>query len=202
MTDETPDRIARLGVLLSGSGRTLQNLLDRSAEGRLAGEVVCVLSDRDSAFGLERARAAQIPAVCAQEADAVWTTLREYRVDIVCLAGYLRLLPIPDDFADGRVLNIHPSLLPAHGGKGMYGDRVHRAVLDAKDIQSGCTVHACDNAYDTGPVVVQRSVPVIHGDTVETLAARVFDEECEAFPAAINITSRRLGFHVPPDCRA
>lgn len=174
----------RLGVLLSGSGRTLQNLVDRIADGRLRAEVACVISDREDALGLQRARKAGIPAFCERDRDRIYDVLRRHGVELVCLCGYLRLLPIAEDFA-GRVMNIHPALLPKYGGKGFYGDRVHRAVLEAGETESGCTVHLCDEIYDHGPVLVQRRVPVLRSDTVETLAARVFEAECEAYPEAI-----------------
>lgn len=172
------------GVLLSGGGRTLQNLLDRARENRLPIDIRCVISDRADAYGLERARNAGVPAFCERDAQATWRILREHGVELVCLAGYLRLLPIPADF-EGAVLNIHPALLPKFGGKGFYGDRVHRAVLEAGEAETGCTVHVCDNEYDRGPILLQRRVPVREGDTADTLAARVFEAECEAFPAAI-----------------
>jgi len=104
----------------------------------------------------------------------------------VCLAGFLQLLTIPEDFA-GRVMNIHPALIPAFCGKGFYGHRVHEAVLEAGVKVSGCTVHFADNLYDHGPVIVQRTVPVRDGDTAEVLAARVFEQECEAYPEAIRL---------------
>jgi phosphoribosylglycinamide formyltransferase-1 len=173
-----------VGVLLSGGGRTLQNLLDRSRAGELAIDIRCVISDREGAYGLERARKADVPAYHERDPDAVWTLLREHGAELVCLAGYLRLLPIPDDY-EGAVLNIHPALLPKFGGKGYYGDRVHRAVLEAGENTSGCTVHVCDNEYDRGPILLQKEVPVRPDDTVGSLAARVFEAECEAFPAAI-----------------
>lgn len=174
----------RLGILLSGSGRTLQNLLDRIADGRLRARVACVVSDREDAFGLQRARDAGVPAFHERDHGRVYDILRRHEVDLVCLCGYLRLLPIPTDFA-GRVMNIHPALLPKHGGQGYYGNRVHRAVLAAGDAESGCTVHLCDEIYDHGPILVQKRVPVLEGDTVDTLAARVFEAECEAYPEAI-----------------
>lgn len=174
----------RLGVLLSGSGRTLQNLIDRIADRRLDAVIACVISDRAEAGGLERARRARLPAIVERDATAIWDLLRAHGVDLVVLAGYLRLLPIASDYA-GRVLNIHPALLPRYGGKGFHGERVHRAVLDAGDRESGCTVHVCDDQYDHGPIVLQQKVPVLPGDDVEALAARVFAAECEAYPAAI-----------------
>lgn len=176
----------RIGVLLSGGGRTLQNLLDKIAAGTLDATITGVVADREGAFGLERARRAGVPVLVAREADAIYAFLRERRAELICLAGYLRLLPIAEDFR-GRVLNIHPALLPKFGGKGFYGDRVHRAVLEAGETETGCTVHHADDRYDEGAVLVQKRVPVLPDDTVESLAARVFAAECEAYPEAIAI---------------
>lgn len=183
MTSRTNVR-PRLGVLLSGSGRTLQNLLDRIADGRLRASIAGVASDRDDAFGLQRAIDSGLETRCLREPSAIWSWLGELDVDFVVLAGYLRLLPIVPEFAN-RVLNIHPALLPKFGGKGMYGDRVHEAVLKAREAESGCTVHLCNEHYDQGRILLQARVPVLPGDTSKTLAARVFMAECEAYPAAI-----------------
>lgn len=173
-----------VGVLLSGGGRTLQNLFDQSRAGELPIDVRCVISDREQAYGLERARQADVPAYFERDADRVFELLDEHGVELICLAGYLRLLPIPRKF-EGAVLNIHPALLPKHGGKGFYGDHVHRAVLEAGDPVTGCTVHLCTNEYDRGPILLQREVAVQPGDSVDTLAARVFEAECVAYPQAI-----------------
>jgi formyltetrahydrofolate-dependent phosphoribosylglycinamide formyltransferase len=181
--------------LLSGNGTTLQNLLDRSADGRLPAEVVLVVSNRSDAFGLERAQRAGVPTAVVERADCssrdefsrrIFDLCREARVDLVCLGGFLQLLPIPDDFA-GRVMNIHPALIPAFCGKGFYGHRVHEAVLAAGVKVSGCTVHFADNVYDHGPIILQRVVPVLDDDTADTLAERVFAQECEAYPEAIRL---------------
>ncbi|MDA0373805.1 MAG: phosphoribosylglycinamide formyltransferase [Planctomycetota bacterium] len=174
----------RIGVLLSGSGRSLQNLLDRSVDGRLHADVTCVVSDRPGVGGIDRATKARLPVLVERDADRIYAFLRAHGVELICLAGYLRLFPIADDFR-GRVLNIHPSLLPKFGGKGFYGDRVHTAVLEAGETESGCTVHHADDRYDEGAPLVQRRVPVLPGDDVGTLAARVFEAECEAYPEAI-----------------
>ncbi len=174
----------RLGILLSGTGRTFANLHERIQDGRLRASIGGVASDRADALGLQKARDAGLEARHLREPSAIWSWLLELDVDLVVLAGYLRLLPIVPDFA-GRVLNIHPSLLPNFGGKGMYGDAVHEAVLAAKASESGCTVHLCDNEYDRGRILLQARVPVRADDTPATLAARVFAAECEAYPAAI-----------------
>lgn len=177
------DRV-RLGVLLSGSGRTLQNLIDRTRSGALAAEIAVVVADRAGVQGITRAQIAGVPVFVERDAEATFAHLRAHRVDLVCLAGYLRLLKIPADFAR-RVLNIHPALLPKFGGKGFYGHAVHEAVLAAKESESGCSVHLCTDEYDRGPILVQRRVPVLPGDDADTLAARVFEAECEAYPEAI-----------------
>ena len=181
----------RLGVLLSGSGRTLQNLIDRIVDGRLRASIAGVASDRDDAYGLQRALEHGLEARHLREPSEIWSWLHELDCDLVILAGYLRLLPIIPEFHN-RVLNIHPSLLPKHGGKGMHGDRVHGAVLAARDSESGCTVHLCNERYDEGRVLLQAHVPVLPDDTVATLAARVFAAEWETYPAAIMLHWRSL----------
>jgi len=180
----------RLAVLASGGGTTLQNLLDRAADGRLDARIVGVIANKPDAFALERARRAGIPAVVVPphpRADfslRVFAAVRAWSVDYVALAGWLQLLAVPDDFRL-RVLNIHPSLLPAFGGQGMYGRHVHEAALAAGVKVSGCTVHFVDDTYDTGPIVEQRAVDVSGGATAEDVAKAVFAAECEAYPAAI-----------------
>jgi phosphoribosylglycinamide formyltransferase-1 len=185
----------RLAVFLSGNGTTLQNLLDRSADGRLNVRVVAVASNHPAAFGLERARAAGIPTAvverrsCASReefSDRLFGFARAAGAELVCLAGFLQLVLIPDDFTL-RVMNVHPALIPAFCGKGFYGHKVHEAALAVGVKVSGCTVHFADNEYDHGPIIVQRVVSVRDDDTAETLAARVFAEECEAYPEAIRL---------------
>lgn len=187
--------LIRLAVLLSGGGTTLQNLLDRSADGRLSARVVLALSSRANAFGLRRAEAAGVPTAvverkrCASAeefSERIFARCREVRPDLVCLAGFLHLVQIPDDFL-GRMMNIHPALIPAFCGKGFYGHRVHEAVLAHGVKVTGCTVHFADNVYDHGPIILQRTAPVLDDDTPETLAARVFEQECEALPEAIRL---------------
>lgn len=183
----------RLAVLLSGSGTTLQNLLDRIAAGLLRADIAVVVSSKTDAFGLTRARQANLATFvvernrCASRvefSDRIFAPCREAGVDLVCLAGFLQLLHIPEDFVN-RVLNIHPALIPAFCGKGYHGLTVHRAALEMGVKVSGCTVHFADNEYDHGPIVSQRVVPVLDDDTPESLAARVFAAECEAYPQAI-----------------
>jgi phosphoribosylglycinamide formyltransferase-1 len=190
----------RLAVLLSGNGTTLQNLIDRIADGRLPARIVQVVSSKAAAYGVERARKAGLPVAIAERkqfptleafSTAIFDHCRAAQADLVCLAGFLQLLRIPGDFA-GRVLNIHPALLPAFGGKGMYGHHVHKAVLQAGVAESGCTVHLVDDEYDHGPIVVQKRVPVLPGNTPESLAERVFAVECEAYPEAIQSVAAAL----------
>ena len=185
----------RLAVLISGAGTTLGNFIDRIATGKLCAEIVLVISSNPTAGGVERACRAGIPSdvVCREDygtvtafSAAVFARCREVSADLVTLAGYLKLLEIPADFA-GRVMNIHPALVPRFSGKGMYGHRVHRAVLEAGAKLSGCTVHFVDNEYDHGAIILQRTVPVLDDDTPESLAARVFEQECEAYPEAIQL---------------
>jgi phosphoribosylglycinamide formyltransferase 1 len=188
-----PDPI-RLVALVSGGGTTLQNLIDRIAAGTLPATIAGVVASRADAFGVTRAGRAGIPASVVERrgvaqsafAEQVWDAVRAFQPQLVCFAGWLHLLPIPADFRH-RVLNIHPALLPAFGGKGMYGHHVHAAVLEYGAKVSGCTVHFADDTYDTGPILVQRCVPVKDGDTPDTLAARVFQAECEAYPEAIKL---------------
>lgn len=179
-------------MLLSGAGRTLQNLLDRIGDGRLRAAIAGVASDRADAFGLQRAMDHGLDARHLKESSATWSWLSELDVDLVVMAGYLKLLPLIPEY-EGRVLNIHPALLPKFGGKGMHGDRVHAAVLAAKESESGCTVHLCNDRYDEGRILLQARVPVLAGDTPSTLAARVFAAECEAYPAGIAMRWQELG---------
>lgn len=193
MTDAPSTNRLRLAVLISGSGRTLANLLERSAAGSLSATVELVLANRDLIGGLEIAREAEVPTEVHPRvgqplgawSNVIFDRCREARVDLVVMAGFLALLEIPADFT-GRVINIHPSLLPAFGGKGFYGEHVHRAVLERGCTVSGCTVHYVDNEYDHGRVILQQAVPVLPEDDHERLAVRVFKAECDTLPAAIN----------------
>lgn len=173
--------------MLSGSGRTLLNLLDRIERGELRATVPIVIASRECP-GAQRARERGVPEVRVIPgeipAGELHTLLRGHAIDWVVLAGYLKLVHIPPAY-EGKVVNIHPALLPKHGGPGMHGDRVHEAVLASGDPESGCTVHLCDAVFDRGPIVLQRRCPVRPGDTVRTLADRVFALECEAYPEAL-----------------
>lgn len=185
----------RIAVLISGGGRTLENLVERSRSGAMPGEVVLALSSDPRAFGVERAQRLRVPVEVVERrahrdvdafSRAVWERVEAARADLACLGGFVHLVRIPERWR-GRVLNIHPALIPAFSGKGFWGERVHRAVLDSGVKVSGCTVHFCDDEYDHGPIVIQKVVPVRDGDTVDSLAARVFEAEKEAYPEAIRL---------------
>jgi formyltetrahydrofolate-dependent phosphoribosylglycinamide formyltransferase len=185
-------RPVRAVVLLSGSGTTLQNFLDRAAAGTCPIAVAGVVASRSDAFGLERARRAGIPTevVPMDRRDPVAASgpltavVDRFAPSLVCLAGFNFLWAFPDRY-EHRVMNVHPALLPRHGGRGCYGHHVHEAVLRAGERETGCTVHFADREYDRGPVILQRRVPVAPGDTPETLAARVQAAEREAYPEAV-----------------
>jgi len=184
----------RLVVLISAGGTTLQNLIDRISDGRFSAQIAGVVSSRGDVFGVERAKRAGLPVAVVPRkgpdfSQRVFAEVLKLEPDWVVLAGWLHLLTIPEELTH-RVLNIHPSLLPSFGGHGMYGHHVHEAVLQAGAKLTGCTVHFADNSYDTGPIIVQKSVPVQDDDTPNTLAARVYLAECEAYPEAITKLSR------------
>ena len=189
--------LLKVAVLLSGGGTTLQNLVDRSCEGTLpAARIAVVVSSRKDAYGLVRAREAGIDAHCVPSrgyrrdwgamSERVYEVIDPYDVDLIVLAGYMCYLHVHQKY-EGRMMNIHAALLPAFGGQGFYGLRVHEAVLEAGVKVSGCTVHFVDNRYDHGPIIIQRAVPVLDEDTPEALRGRVFEQECIAYPEAINL---------------
>ncbi|KAJ8908792.1 hypothetical protein NDN08_005496 [Rhodosorus marinus] len=185
-----------IAVLLSGGGRSLENVLQKIESGDLAGvNVKCVLASKKSAGGLGKAESRGIPTrvLTPKEfdteeefSDAITSSLDEFGVDLAVLAGWMHFYRIPDHYL-GKVVNIHPSLIPAFCGKGYYGERVHRAVLDFGAKITGCTVHFADNEYDHGPIILQRSVPVEEDDDDESLAARVFESEKLALPDALRL---------------
>lgn len=188
-------RVLNLAVLLSGTGRTLDNFQHAIAAGRLSARIAVVISSKPQAYGLERARQHGLEAFAVSRQDypdlpafnaAINAILARYTTDLVALAGFLSLYHPPPALAS-RVMNMHPALLPAFGGKGLYGERVHRAVLEAGVKVSGCTVHFADACYDHGPIILQQAVPVLEDDTIATLAARVFAAECELYPRAIQL---------------
>lgn len=185
----------KVAVLISGGGTTLRNLLTQIDTAGLPIEIVGVISSTAKARGLEYARASHIPVMVFQrgafDSDvaygrAIFDECRRWGCEYVVMGGFLKFVPIPDDFA-WRVINIHPSLIPAFCGHGMYGHHVHEAVLQYGAKLTGCTVHFVDNQYDHGPIILQRAVPVQDDDTPTTLAARVFEAECQAYPEALRL---------------
>lgn len=185
----------RLAVLISGGGTTLQNFIDQIAAGRLSAEIRIVIASRTDAAGLQRARAAGLPAVAIARKqfgdtnafnDALHDELARHELDLVLLGGFLSPLQLRGKY-NHRVLNIHPALIPAFCGKGFYGERVHRAAIEAGVKVSGCTVHFADDQYDHGPIILQGTVPVLDDDTPETLAARVHRVENELYPEAVRL---------------
>ena len=176
----------RMAVLLSGSGRTLDNFHERIMAGTLRATIEVVISNVNSALGLEKARRYGYPAFHAGNDEAINRIVAEYAVDLIVLAGYLKLYSAPAHL-QRAVLNIHPALIPSFCGAGYYGHHVHEAVKAKGCTVSGCTVHFANERYDDGPIVLQRCVPLDDADTPDDIAARVFAAECEAFPEAINL---------------
>jgi len=188
-------RRVRLGVLISGGGRTLLNIHEDIQRGRLNAEIPLVISSRSTVAGVERARNAGLRVGVVRKKDfpdvesfsrGLAEELDAAKVDLVVQGGWLCLWRIPPQY-ENRVMNIHPALLPSFGGQGMWGHHVHEAVLAAGCKVSGCTVHFCTNEYDKGPIIVQRTCPVADDDTPDTLADRVFEQECLAYPQAIQL---------------
>jgi phosphoribosylglycinamide formyltransferase-1 len=180
----------KIAVLLSGSGRTLDNFQQRIQAGTLRAEIQVVISNAANALGLEKARRYGYPAFHAVGSAATNELISRYQIDLVVLAGYLKLYQPPEALQQ-RVLNIHPSLIPAFCGPGFYGHYVHEAVLARGCSISGCTVHFANEAYDEGPIVMQRCVDISDCRTADEIADRVFAAECEAYPEAINLVDER-----------
>jgi phosphoribosylglycinamide formyltransferase-1 len=189
----------KLAVLISGSGRTLKNFIDLAVDGGLPVDIRLVISSAPNAGGLKFAEEVGIPTLVIRRSnfpqgadgdlqfgDAIFSACRDAGIDYVAMAGFLKFAPIREDFAN-RVVNIHPALVPAFCGAGMYGMRVHQAVLDAGVKVTGCTVHFVDNEYDHGPIIWQQPVPVFDDDTADTLAKRVFEVEKEAYPHVLRL---------------
>jgi phosphoribosylglycinamide formyltransferase-1 len=194
-------------VLVSGGGTNLQALLDAEKTGGLGpGKIALVVSDRPDVYALERAKTAGVSAVTAEPDKAIPPEERRHKlsdhilglaeshhIDLIVLAGFLSILKgkIIQQYS-GRMINLHPALLPKFGGNGMYGEKVHRAVLDAGEQESGCTVHLVDTGTDTGPILLQRKVPVLSGDTPDSLTERIHKEEHIAIVEAVRMMAKRL----------
>jgi phosphoribosylglycinamide formyltransferase-1 len=189
------DKPLRTVVLISGGGTTLRNLIERIEAGSLSVEIPLVIASNPGVGGLKFAADAGIPhqVIVRKDYDsqdafsrAIFDSCREVKAELVAMAGFIKRITIPDDFSN-RVTNIHPALIPSFCGKGFHGHHVHEAALQYGVKLSGCTVHFADNEYDHGPVIVQKSVPVLDDDTPDMLAARVFEAECEAYPQALQL---------------
>lgn len=180
----------KMAVLLSGSGRTLDNFHERIAGGSLAAKIQVVVSNVKGVLGLSKAQRYGYPAYHAADNAAINRILADYEIDIVCLAGYLKLYSPPPELARA-VINIHPSLIPSFCGDGFYGHHVHSGVKARGCTVSGCTVHFANERYDEGPIILQKCVELDYEDDIDTIAAKVFAIECEAFPEAINRVDER-----------
>jgi phosphoribosylglycinamide formyltransferase-1 len=194
-------------VLVSGGGTNFQALLEAEKNGKLGpGRLAAAVSDRPQAYALERAKLWGVPVYVVEpdmrlpkderrteHSDRICRIAGENDISMIVLAGYLSILAgkILKHY-EGRIINLHPSLLPKFGGMGMYGERVHRAVLDAGEKESGCTVHLVDDGTDTGPVLLQRRVPVLPGDTPDTLADRIHEQEHIAIVEAAALMAKRI----------
>jgi phosphoribosylglycinamide formyltransferase-1 len=190
-----------LAVIISGGGSNLQALIDACSKPDFPAQITVVISNRPDAFGLERAKDAWIPAEVVDHTQypnretfeaAIQDVLENYPVDLICLAGFMRILTAK--FVErwpGKIINTHPALLPKFGGKGMYGEHVHAAVLAAGETESGASIHYVIPEVDQGPVILQKTVPVLQGDTVETLAARVIAQEHVAYPEAVALIAQK-----------
>jgi phosphoribosylglycinamide formyltransferase-1 len=189
----------KLAVLFSGGGTTILNLLDYIEDGKLDAEIVLSIASRSDLTGIDRLADRGVDvAIAKQDGDSIEVAntkiqawLKEAQPDLILLCGYLRLLKI-EPWMEGRVLNIHPALLPDFCGKGMYGNHVHEAVIKSGEKVSGCTVHYVDEQYDNGPTIIQKTCEVKTSDTPQILAQRVFTLECQAYPEAIKAVSEKL----------
>jgi len=180
----------KLAVLISGSGRTLDNFHERIQDGSLHCSIEVVISNVEGVLGIEKATNYGYSNFVAVDSEATNRILQDFDIDIVCLAGYLKLYNPPAGL-QRRVINIHPSLIPMFCGPGYYGNVVHRAVKERGCMVSGCTVHFADEIYDNGPIIVQKPVPLFFEDTIDEIAARVFSAECEAYPEALNLVDEK-----------
>ncbi len=175
---------ARLGILLSGAGSTYVNLVEAIRDGRLPAVIAVVISSKPGTGGLLKAASYGHPTVVASDADAVTAALRAHQVQWVAMCGWLKYWDPPGEFR-GRTVNIHPALLPAFGGPGMYGRKVHEAVIVQGVRTSGCTVHLVAGGYDSGPIIAQATVAIAPDDTADTLQARVQAAERDLYPRAL-----------------
>ncbi len=174
-----------IAVLLSGSGRTLDNFHERIEDGSLNCRIQVVVSNVNGVLGIEKSKNYGYPTFVAKDSVSTNDILKDYEIDIICLAGYLKLYD-PPEHLKRNVVNIHPALIPMFCGDGFYGDIVHRGVKERGCTVSGCTVHFADELYDNGPIILQKSVELDYDDSINDIAGKVFAIECEAFPEALN----------------
>ena len=188
-----------IAVLFSGGGRTVLNLLNQIEAGNLDANISLTIASKDGLVGIDRLTERGLDVAIARRVDEPYELgdirtvawLNDARPSLICLCGYLRLLNI-QPWMEGRVLNIHPALLPKHGGKGMFGLHVHESVINSGDSQSGCTVHFVDEQYDHGETIVQHTCNIEAGETPQSLADKVFQLECTAYIEAINKVACKL----------
>ncbi|MBI69869.1 MAG: phosphoribosylglycinamide formyltransferase [Phycisphaerae bacterium] len=188
-----------IAVLFSGGGRTVLNLLNQIEAGNLDAKISLAIASKEGLVGIDRltergldvaiARGVDEPLELGDSRTSSW--LDDARPCLICLCGYLRLLNI-EPWMEGRVINIHPALLPKHGGKGMFGMHVHKSVIESGDQQSGCTVHFVDEQYDHGETIVQHTCEVDADETPQSLADKVFQLECSAYVEAVNKVASQL----------
>ena len=177
-----------IAVLISGGGSNLQSIIDGCESGYINGKVNIVISNKDGAYGLERAKKHNIKAIVEKNEDEVIKLLKREKADLIVLAGYLKIMsPNFVKTFRNKIINIHPSLIPAFCGEGYYGKRVHKAVIDYGAKLSGATVHFVDEGADTGPIIIQESVEVKYDDTPETLASRVLDVEHKILKKSVKL---------------
>ena len=179
-----------IAVLLSGSGRTLDNFHERIEYGSLNCRIQVVVSNVEGVLGIDKARKYGYPTFVAKDSESTNDILKDYDIDIICLAGYLKLYTPPQSLKR-NVVNIHPSIIPMFCGDGFYGDIVHRSVKERGCMVSGCTVHFADELYDNGPIILQKTVELDYDDSIKDIAGKVFAVECEAFPEALNRVDER-----------
>ncbi len=190
-----PDNPYKIAFLLSGSGSTLENLLDHIASNKVQAQVAVVISSREGVFGLERAKKWRIPYEVIpyikykknkieEYSQKITRVIDSYQVDLIVLGGFMSRYILPDKYKD-KAINIHPALIPSFCGKGFYGEKVHQAVINYGAKITGCTVHFIDNEYDNGPIIAQESIAVLEDDTPQTLQERVVNLEQKVYPKVI-----------------
>ena len=180
--------MVKIGVLISGGGTNLQAVIDGCENKSINGEVKVVISNKEEAYGLERARNHNIKAICEKDEDKIIEVLKENEIELVILAGYLKIVSpkLVNEYRN-KIINIHPSLIPAFCGKGYYGEKVHQGVIDYGAKVTGATVHFVDEGADTGPIIMQKTVEVKQDDDAKKLAERVLEVEHEILTKSISM---------------